>query len=413
MTKAGIGYCNMEDAFPAGRIVAEKALKDGQIERPDVVIAFCGGSVDHERFFAGIQSIVGKGIPIIGGSAVGVITNHDISYKDSPAGAAILQMNEIKFRIAAVEAINNGEQRAGRELIKKLGCTPEDRVYLIFYDSVRSPATEISPPVLNTSSGLLAGIEKDMPCHVPIIGAGLVKDYAFGPTMQFCGSYVGSQRVIGLVMSGAFFPYYRIMHGCTPLDGVYHRITGMDGSEIYNLDGRPIVEVIDEIFGDTGWRKQHPVNSLTIGVNYGFRKHGRYREDDYVNRLITGILPGENGIGIFEADLEPGMEIQFMLRDTELMVESAKRNTSELLQEIHRDGRIAVFGIYIDCAGRTADYSHLAVEEAAEVQKVLNHHGVPLLGFYSGVEIAPLLGKGRGLDWTGVLLILTEDKQSA
>jgi hypothetical protein len=46
------------------------------------------------------------------------------------------------------------------------------------------------------------------------------------------------------------------------------------------------------------------------------------------------------------------------------------------------------------------------VEEAAEVQKVLGERNIPLIGFYSGVELAPLLGRTRGLDWTGVLTIL-------
>jgi hypothetical protein len=48
-------------------------------------------------------------------------------------------------------------------------------------------------------------------------------------------------------------------------------------------------------------------------------------------------------------------------------------------------------------------------EEAQEVQTVLNQYKTPLLGFYSGVEIAPLLQKSRGLDWTGVLLVFAED----
>ena len=30
---------------------------------------------------------------------------------------------------------------------------------------------------------------------------------------------------------------------------------------------------------------------------------------------------------------------------------------------------------------------------------------VPLLGFYSGVEIAPLMGRAQPLDWTGVLTL--------
>ena len=66
-----------------------------------------------------------------------------------------------------------------------------------------------------------------------------------------------------------------------------------------------------------------------------------------------------------------------------------------------------MFALYIDCAGRTAVYSKTAVEEAAGIQKALNRVGCPLLGFYSGVEIAPFLNKSRGLDWTGVLLVMT------
>jgi hypothetical protein len=33
------------------------------------------------------------------------------------------------------------------------------------------------------------------------------------------------------------------------------------------------------------------------------------------------------------------------------------------------------------------------------------------LGFYSGVEIAPLMGRSRGLDWTGVLVVIAEDER--
>ena len=45
-------------------------------------------------------------------------------------------------------------------------------------------------------------------------------------------------------------------------------------------------------------------------------------------------------------------------------------------------------------------------EEAEEIINELNKHNIPLFGFYSGVEIAPMLGRSRGLDWTSVLIIL-------
>ena len=91
------------------------------------------------------------------------------------------------------------------------------------------------------------------------------------------------------------------------------------------------------------------------------------------------------------------------------MIESAKRNSSELMEQIKADGRKALFGMYIDCAGRTAKYLNTKIEEASEVQKLFNRYNTPLFGFYSGVEVAPIRGKSRGLDWTGVLLVFAED----
>jgi len=210
------------------------------------------------------------------------------------------------------------------------------------------------------------------------------------------------------MLTGDFNPYFRIMHGCTPLDGVYHRITKIEGPVIYEIDGKPIVEMIDELYGNQAWRRQHPVNLLTIGVNHG-RRFEESNESNYVNRLITGALPNGEGIGIFEPDLEPGTEIQFMLRDTAKMIESAKRNSAELMEQIKADGREALFGMYIDCAGRTATYSNTTTEEASVVQEVFNQYNTPLLGFYSGVEVAPLLQKSRGLDWTGILVVLAKE----
>ena len=124
--------------------------------------------------------------------------------------------------------------------------------------------------------------------------------------------------------------------------------------------------------------------------------------------MITGALPEGKGIEIFEPDLEKGVEIQFMLRDSGEMIKSARINSADLMKQIESDGATPFFGLYIDCAGRTAEYSNTVTEEASEVQKVLNRYDTPLLGFYSGVEIAPLIGKSRGLDWTAVLLVFAE-----
>jgi len=409
--KVGIGYDNQKNSISLGKKVAENAIKNGDIEKPSLLMAFCSGQVCHEEFFKGLQIVVGNQVPIIGGSAIGIITNESLSYEGYPAGAAIIEAKALKHREAAASDLDKNEKHAGNKLAKKLSHEQEDKLLIIFYDSVKTPAKDKSPPVLNASPPLIEGIEQALQSNVPIVGAGLVGDYELGPTKQFCGSYVDSQSVVGVMLTGDFKPYFRIMHGCTPLSGLYHKITKMDKSIIYELDGKPIVEMIDELYGNKDWRHQRPVNLLTIGKNHG-KRYERPIEENYVNRLITGCLPNGEGIGIFEPDFETGTEIQFMLRDTEKMIGSAKKNSTELMDQIKADGKKALFGFYIDCAGRTSGYSNTKTEEALEIQSVFNRHNLPLFGFYSGVEVAPLLQKSRGLDWTGVLVVLAGEKDN-
>jgi len=405
--KIGIGYCNEKEAASSGRKVSEKAIEMGNIESPGLMFAFCSGQLDHVEFFKGLQSVIGNKVPIIGGSAIGLITNDHLSYEGYPAGAAILQLDGIQCEVASEGELDKDERLAGEKIIEKLSTGIEDKVLFMFYDSVKIPPTETTPPVMNASPPLIKGLEETLKSKIPIVGAGLLGDFNFSPTNQFCGSYVGRQSVVGALLAGDIELYSRIMHGCTPKDGIYHTITKIEGPIIYEVDGKPIVEMIDNMYASPDWRKQTPVKRLTIGVSIG-DKYADFKEDEYINRLIAGVLPDDNGIVIFEPDLEEGTEIQFMLRDTNKMIESAKRNSIGLIEQIKADGRKPGFGLYIDCAGRTAGFSDTLTEEAAEVQQVFNKYNIPLLGFYSGVEIAPLLGKSRGLDWTGVLLVLTE-----
>jgi len=256
----GIGYCNKKDAFVSGKTVAEIALERGNVNRPDIVFAFCSGQLDHDEFFGGLQSVLGNEVPIIGGSAIGIMSNDNLSYEGYPSGAAVIQSDTLRHSVAAVGDLDKGEELAGRELAKALSNKGDAKLLLVFYDSIKTPATDDIPPTLNASSPLIEGIEQELRSNTPIIGAGLVGDYALSSTKQFCGSYVDTQGVVGVMLEGDFKPYFRIMHGCTPLDGVHHTITKTEGSIIYELDGKPIVEIIDDLYGNQDWRHQHPVD---------------------------------------------------------------------------------------------------------------------------------------------------------
>ena len=403
--KAGIGYCNEKDSFVSGEIIARQAISEGGLSSPDFALAFCHGQMDHNEFYKGMRKILGADVQIIGGSAIGIITNNYLSYKGYPSGAVVVESGGIGYHVASENGLDKDEKETGKRFAAKFPQKTQEKLLFMLYDSIKKPGDGNAPPLLNSSSPLIEGIEEVLSLGIPIIGAGVLGDYDMNPTNQFCGFHVGTQSVAGIMLSGDFEPYYRIMHGCTPLDGIYHRITKTDGPIIYELDDKPIVKMIDDIYGHQNWRDQKPVSLLTIGVNHGDR-FKEPEETDYVNRLILGALPDGEGVCLFEPDIKKGTEIQFMLRDSETMIASAKNNSGQLIEQIIEDGKKPFLGIYIDCAGRAADYLNISTEEACEVQKTLNQYDIPLLGFYSGVEIAPLLNKSRGLDWTGVLLVI-------
>ena len=406
--RAGIGYQNRKDARDCGRLAAEQALRQGNIHSPSLVLAFCSGSLDAAAFRDGLISVVGSQVPILGGDAIGIITNDAISYEGSPGGVAILELDQTTVHVASEGGLDKGEHQAGAKLGRRFSDLTRGDLLLMFYDSIKVPATPTSPPLLNASPPLIAGLQESMGFNVPIVGAGLMGDYAFSAGQQFCGSFVGKQQVAACILNGPTKPLTRIMHGCTPMDGIYHTITRLEGPVIYEIDGRPAADLVDRIYGSRDWRNQTPVKRLAIGINHG-EKFTDYREEVFVNRLIAGVMPQTQGLVLFEPDLQEGAEVLFMLRDGAVMVDSARKNTLEMMASVQRLNKRPQFALYIDCAGRTAAQSETLTEEAAEVQTVLNQHRVPLLGFYSGVEIAPMLGRSRGLDWTGVLLLLVED----
>ncbi|HMK49547.1 MAG TPA: FIST N-terminal domain-containing protein, partial [Thermodesulfovibrionales bacterium] len=185
MIRIGTGHSDHADGFKAAESVAESALRSGLITRPDLVVAFCPGPLDHDAFLQGLQQKVGKSVPIIGGSSIGIITNGYISYRGTPSGAAIIQGDDCTFRVASSSGLDKGETPTGTSLARKLRLNDQDKLLLTFYDSVRRPATPNSPPALNASAPLLEGLTKELNEEIPIVGAGLIGDYAFGATRQF------------------------------------------------------------------------------------------------------------------------------------------------------------------------------------------------------------------------------------
>jgi len=106
---------------------------------------------------------------------------------------------------------------------------------------------------------------------------------------------------------------------------------------------------------------------------------------------------------MFENDLKTGSDVQLMRRSIDL--EYVVGRAEALLRQA--SDRKPFFAFYIDCAGRGSAYCGTEGEEASGVQRTIGR-AMPLLGIYSGVEIARVGPDIQALDWTGVLCVFSE-----
>lgn len=397
-----IGISHDTDSEKAGREAA--AIAKNQCKNKETiswVLAFCGGRHEADSVLEGIRSELGD-VAIYGGATAGIVTNDSLGYTGYECGLAAFTSASPVPEVVVNNNLKAGEFKAGKEIGLALDeLTNESNTVLIFYTNLRSTP----PPVLYTGStlmdGVYAGLNKET---LNIIGSGLVGDFTFSPSFIFDGRRAVEHSVMGIILPEVFTSHTTIMHGCKPISS-FKEITRIDGPVLYELDGCPATDVFSEMLGIDS---KELCNSkkpfiVTLGKKYG-EPYAPFDEQMYVNRLVIDSDHEEGSVTIFEADFQQGDIVQVMSRDNQLMVESVDKGTAELLETV--DLGNAEFALYIDCAGRASAFSGSETEEADIVRKIIGE-SIPFLGFYSGVEIAPLLGRSRPLDWTGVLTVFT------
>lgn len=408
-----IGNSTAEEAIQAGIEAVSAALSDLPPQlTPRLALAFCSGELDAHRFYAGMRQLLGDWVPIVGGSAMGLCWKDHCVTQGPCAAVVIMAGDDWEWQLATSQDIFHDPHLSGEVLAGQLPSLPDSRCVLLFYDSVRFAATSQHPPVLVPSGPIIEGAHHPRLKHLPLFGAGLLGDSQFNLTWQFSGDGVSRHTASALQLAGQFQLASCIMHGCVPLSDRRFTVTKVIGQKLFHLDHEPIVPLLDQLTGSRQWRHlQHspsgaplPVTSLALARPLSAAPD----EQQFVTRLMTGVLPGDDAVQLFEPDFVRGQQVMLMRRDPQLMMQSAHENTKRLLAEITAAGQQGRLALYFDCGGRMSAISGSDGEEAEVVRDLCVGAGIPFLAIYTGVEIAPLQGASYGLDWSGVLVILTQ-----
>ena len=378
-----------------------RVLLDGA--QPVLLLVFCGGKHDPAAAVSPQRAAFGP-VSIVGGSAAGAIGCGGSGCSGLELGIIAFDASPVVPHIHTTHDLLGGESQAGEALARKVAEQASDgAVVLLFFDSVAST----TPRQLHYASAIVDGFHAGLgEKKVNLIGGGLLTDMNLSDGWVFDGEGVCKHAAVALVFPAAVKAETAVLHGCRPVSS-FMSITRIDGAEVFELDGEPALDVIERMLGlRLGSTDGTDISLIaTLGEKHG-DPFAPYDENTYVNRLILGANRATGSITLFEPDFRRGTTVQIMARDNSLMLQSVRDGTAALRARCISSKPL--LGLYIDCAGRASARSGALQEEADLVMQSLDL-SFPLLGFYSGVEIAPFEGYSRPLDWTGVLALLRVD----
>ena len=218
---------------------------------------------------------------------------------------------------------------------------------------------------------------------------GLASSRGRSPTHAGSGAGDG---LSGVLLGGARVAT-ALTQGCSLLGGT-HEISKADGNAVLELDGRPVLEVLGELFTGSG-ASQGPVDPAALHVALPITGSDA---GAYVVRNIVGVDPGSRAMLVGD-DVSRGDALMFCLRDHEAAEADMRRMLGSLKSRVSRP----LGGLYFSCIARGPHMFGAVNREMGIIHDVLGD--VPVAGFFSNGEISA----ERLYAYTGVLALFTGD----
>lgn len=375
---SSIGVGIGDDAHIVGANACQDALS--KLGGPaDLFIVFASTKYDQEKMLAGVKSVSGDAM-IVGCSTAGEITTNG-PVKDHSVSIMALKSDTIKFHAGVGEDIAKDPRAAGKKAALEVkGQAGADlKSFMMFPDVLVGNGADIV-------RGVLDGLGE----HFPVVGGAAGDDFKFVKTFQYLNDKVYSGAVIGLGLSGDFKIGIGVKHGWIPI-GVPKKVTKSKGSVLHELDGKPAILVYDDYFGDEAKSlRTETLAKLAITYPLGMKMPG---SDEMLIR--DPITVDANGSITCAAEIPEGSEIQLMVGSREEAVKVAKEAAVKAMEQM--DGVPAKAVIIFNCIARNKLFGDRSGEEITAIQEAVGID-VPLLGFYTYGEQAPLGGEVRNIN---------------
>jgi hypothetical protein len=310
---------------------------------------------------------------VVGCSTSGQILGK--SLRDHVCVVAVAQFDNVELKKAVAEVPSMADSRKAGAAIGAQLAKHDLRAVFVLSDGLSVNGSELV-------AGLTGGVGPDV-----VITGGLAGDgERFDHTWVIDGDSLCSHRVLAVGMYGEHVRIGSGSQGGWGIFGPERIVTRSSGNVLYELDGKPALELYKRYLGDLAADLPASALLFPLAIRPGTDGH-------QLVRTVLAVDETEQSM-TFAGDIPQGQRAQLMRSSADRLVDGATAAAVMSSKGIDRSG--PTLGVAISCVGRRLV---LGVRTEEEIEATLEAlpTGSELIGFYSYGEIAPDAGGASDL----------------
>jgi hypothetical protein len=396
-TKAGVGMSQHHNPNVAGREAAEQALEKAGVDRPDFVFMFASIGYDQRSLLRAVRETTG-GAPLTGCSAEGTINGDDADESNFSVLVTAISSDELQWTYGIATGLSADPRAVGQQVAQELlpHLSPDTIGLFVFPDGM----TDYLEP-------FFAGLEENLSSDqfLPLWGGGAANNLNLvEPTYQYCDDEVISDGVSYALLSGKARASWAMSHTLIPIGGE-RIVTRSQGNVIYEIDGKPAVEVLQEYLPEQALVEDRDWMRYAISLALCFKAPSYMKDEEFVVRGAPAVRMADGSI-IVQTEVPEGTSVWVSSRDKEKMTTGLDRMATQIKDQL--GGEKPKLILQFECAPRGK--MMFREQEKLQLLKRLRQSvgsDVPWAGFYTIGEIGPVEEHNLRHIYTSVVLALS------
>jgi hypothetical protein len=403
--KAGVGMSYHHNPNVAGREAAQQALEKAGLSKPDFVLMFGSIGYDQHSLVRAVRESTG-GAPLTGCSADGTINGDDADESNFSVVVTVISSEELAWHNGIATGLEADPRAVGKRVAKDLmSHLSADTIGLfVFPDGLK----DFIVPTNNLVDNFFAGLEGNLPSErfLPMWGGGAnvnINNWE-PPTYQYCDDEVITDGVSYALLSGKARAGWAISHACIPIGGE-RIVTRSKGNVIYEIDGKPAMEVFEEYLPEGALTHDRDWFRYVISLSLCFRAPSYMKDEEYVVRGMPSVSMADGSITV-QTEVPEGTSVWLSSRDKEKVSNGFDRMAVQIKDQLGGEKPKLVFQFECATRGKMMFRDQEKLQLLKRFRQSLDADA-PWVGFYTVGEIGPVEEHNLRHLYTSVVLALS------